>query len=228
MGIDVASLPRGMARGTARWRAHPRHDERPLAAPDYAALDDRELATLAAEGREPAFRELLARYERPVFSLVYRMVRERTQAEDLAQEAFVRAFNAIGTYKTTYKFSNWILKIANNHAIDHLRKRRLDTISIHGSPHATTPEETSRTELTVVSTDENPHEYLEHKELGGQIERAIGGLRAEYRTAVILRHVEGYAYDEIAEIMDVPLGTVKTYLHRARAELRESLSHMTS
>jgi RNA polymerase sigma-70 factor (ECF subfamily) len=183
---------------------------------------------MAAAGREAAFRELLARYERPVFSLIYRMVRDRTQAEDLAQEAFVRAFNAIGTYKTSYKFSNWILKIANNHTIDHLRKRRIETVSIHGSPHANTVEEASQSELVVASQDENPHEYLEHKELGGQIERAIGGLREEYRTAVILRHVEGYAYDEIAEIMDVPLGTVKTYLHRARAELREGLAHLTS
>jgi RNA polymerase sigma-70 factor (ECF subfamily) len=224
MGTHVASLPPG----TARWLPHPRQDERPLAAPDYAELDDRELATLAAKGREAAFRELLARYERPVFSLIYRMVRDRTQAEDIAQEAFVRAFHAIGTYKTSYKFSNWILKIANNHTIDHLRKRRLDTVSIHGSPHATTPEEASHTELVVASTDENPHEYLEHKELGGQIERAIGALRSEYRTAVLLRHVEGYAYEEIAEIMDVPLGTVKTYLHRARAELRASLAQTTS
>jgi RNA polymerase sigma-70 factor (ECF subfamily) len=228
MATNVASLPRGLARGIAPWLAHPRQGEIPLAAPDYAALDDREVATLAASGREAAFRELLVRYERPVFSLIYRMVRDRTQAEDLAQEVFVRAFNAIGTYKTSYKFSNWILKIANNHTIDHLRKRRIDTISIHGSPHATTAEEASQTELVVVSQDENPHDYLEHKELGGQIERAIGGLREEYRTAVLLRHVEGYAYDEIAEIMDVPLGTVKTYLHRARAELRESLAHITS
>jgi RNA polymerase sigma-70 factor (ECF subfamily) len=224
MATNVASLPRG----TSGWLAHPRQDERPLAAPDYAALEDRELATIAATGREAAFRELLTRYERPVFSLIYRMVRDRTQAEDLAQEVFVRAFNAIGTYKTSYKFSNWILKIANNHTIDHLRKRRIETISIHGSPHATNAQEASQTELVVVSQDENPHEYLEHKELGGQIERAIGGLREEYRTAVLLRHVEGYAYDEIAEIMDVPLGTVKTYLHRARAELRDSLAHITS
>lgn len=232
MATQVASSPRDLARdlarSTARWLTHPRQDEKPLAAPDYAALEDRELATMAAAGREAAFRELLARYERPVFSLIYRMVRDRTQAEDLAQEAFVRAFNAIGTYKTSYKFSNWILKIANNHTIDHLRKRRIETVSIHGSPHATTLEEASQSELVVASQDENPHEYLEHKELGGQIERAIGGLREEYRTAVILRHVEGYAYDEIAEIMGVPLGTVKTYLHRARAELREGLAHLTS
>ena len=222
MTTGVASL----ARGTARWLAHPRQDERPLAAPDYASLDDRELAALAARGREPAFRELLARYERPVFSLIYRMVRDRTLAEDLSQEAFVRAFNAIGTYKPSYKFSNWILKIANNHTIDHLRKRQLDTVSIHGSPHATTADELSQTQVVVASDDESPAAYVEHRELGGQIEHAIGELREEYRTAIVLRHVEGYAYDEIAEIMDVPLGTVKTYLHRARAELRRSLAHV--
>jgi RNA polymerase sigma-70 factor (ECF subfamily) len=181
---------------------------------------------MAARGREPAFRELLSRYERPVFSLVYRMVRDRTLAEDLAQEAFIRAFNAIGSYKPSYKFSNWILKIANNHTIDHLRKRKLDTVSIHGSPHATSDDEISQTRIVVESRDENPLELVEHRELGGQIEQAIGALREEYRTAIVLRHVEGYAYEEIADIMAVPLGTVKTYLHRARSELRESLAHL--
>ncbi len=224
MSTNVASLPRA----GAQWLSNPRQDERSLAAPDYAALEDRELAAMAAHGREAAFRELLTRYERPVFSLVYRMVRDRELAEDLAQEAFVRAFNAIGSYKPSYKFSNWILKIANNHTIDHLRKRRLDTVSIHGSPHATTSDEVSQTSVVVESRDENPHEYVEHKELGSQIESAIGELREEYRTAILLRHVEGHAYEEIADIMDVPLGTVKTYLHRARAELREHLAHLAS
>ena len=78
------------------------------------------------------------------------------------------------------------------------------------------------------SEDETPHEYVENRELGGQIEEAIGTLRDEYRTAILLRHVEGYAYDEIAEIMEVPLGTVKTYLPRARAELKERLAHLQS
>jgi len=210
----------------ARWLAAPRQDSRPLASTDYGSLDDRKLASLAAQGREGAFRELLTRYERPVFSLVYRMVRDRTLAEDLAQEAFIRAFNAIDSYKPSYKFSNWIFKIANNHTIDHLRKKKLDTVSIDGSPHASTEDEVSRTRLTVESTDETPHEFVEHKELGGQIEEAIGGLREEYRTAILLRHVEGYAYDEIAEIMELPLGTVKTYLHRARNQLKEELAHL--
>jgi RNA polymerase sigma-70 factor (ECF subfamily) len=224
MSTDIASLPRA----DAGWLAHTRQDEKPLASPDYATLEDRELATMAASGREPAFRELLQRYERPVFSLIYRMVRDRTLAEDLAQEAFIRAFNAIGTYKTSYKFSNWILKIANNHTIDHLRKRKLDTVSIDGSPHARTSEEVERSRVVIESRDETPEEFVEHRELGSQIEAAIGELRDEYRTVIVLRHVEGYAYDEIAEVMDLPLGTVKTYLHRARGELRKSLAHLAS
>ncbi|MBT3327154.1 MAG: sigma-70 family RNA polymerase sigma factor [Gemmatimonadales bacterium] len=224
MTSKSASLP-GAA---SQWRPSSWQDTNSLGSHDYAELDDRELATLAARGRETAYRELLVRYERPVFSLIYRMVRDRTLAEDLAQEAFIRAFNAIGGYKTSYKFSNWIFKIANNHTIDYLRKRKLDTISIHGSPHATNADEISQSQIVIESRDETPEQYVEHRELGGQIEEAIGGLRPEYKTVVLLRHVEGYAYDEIAEIMDLPLGTVKTYLHRARAELKKRLIHVVS
>lgn len=223
MSTPTASLPRA----TASW-LHPRQDKRPLPALDYAELDDRELATFAAKGREGAFRELLSRYERPVFSLIYRMVRDRALAEDLSQEAFVRAFNAIGSYKTSYKFSNWIFKIANNHTIDYLRKRKLDTVSIDGSPHARNAEEEAQTRLVVESNEEPPDRYVEARELGGQIEEAIGQLRPEYRAAVLLRHVEGYTYEEIADIMDLPLGTVKTYLHRARGELKTLLAHVDS
>jgi RNA polymerase sigma-70 factor (ECF subfamily) len=191
---------------------------------NYAASSDQELAALAGKGREGAFRELLLRYERPVFSLVYRMVRDRTLAEDLAQEAFIRAFNAIDSYKTSYKFSNWIFKIAHNHTIDYLRKRRLDTVSIHGSPHAVSEDDRARTSLSLETGDETPQEYVENRELGGQIETAIASLRPEYRSVIVLRHIEGHSYDEIADIMELPLGTVKTYLHRARAELKETLT----
>jgi len=123
---------------------------------DYTNTDDRELASLAAQGREGAFRELLSRYERPVFSLVYRMVRDRAQAEDLAQEAFIRAFNAIDSFDPAYRFSNWIFKIANNHTIDHLRRRKLDTVSIEGSPYAATSEDEERTRLALASAGESP------------------------------------------------------------------------
>lgn len=154
------------------------------------------------------------------------MVRDRELAEDLAQEAFVRAFNAIGTYSPRYKLSSWLFKIANNLAIDHLRKRQLDTVSIDGAPTAVTESEVAQTRLELESEDENPEEYAENRELGNQIEAAIGKLRPLYRTATVLRHVEGFSYEEIAGIMDLPLGTVKTYIHRARLELRELLAHL--
>ena len=184
---------------------------------------DSALAQEAAEGRESAFGELLERYERPVFSLVYRMVRERDLAEDLAQDAFIRAFRGIGTYKPEYKFSSWIFRIAHNVTIDHLRRRRLDTISMEGSRYARTDEERERSRPVVASKDESPAEHVENQELGGEIEEAIGKLRPHYRTAILLRHVEGRSYQEIAEITDLPLGTVKTHIHRARVELRELL-----
>lgn len=208
--------------------AHPRPGTSPLPPFDHAQADDRELASLAAQGREAAFRELLGRYQRPVFSLIFRMVRDRALAEDLAQETFVRAFNAIASYDPAYRFSNWMFKIANNHTIDHLRRRRLDTVSIDGSPHAGTGDEAARTRLTLAPTERSPASHVEDKELGSQIERAIGELRPEYRTAVLLRHVEGYAYEEIADVMGIPLGTVKTYLHRARGELKARLAGVAS
>ena len=210
-----------MTQDTSKER--PRPDPRPL---QHPAPDDRTLAAQAAEGRQRAFRELLRRYERPVFSLVYRMVRDRSLAEDLAQEAFIRAFNAIGSYNPRYKFSSWIFKIANNLTIDHLRKKRLDTISLQGSPHALTEEAQAQTTPIVESPDERPDAYVENMELGSQIEAAIGKLRPEYRSVTLLRHVEGYSYKEIAQIMGLPLGTVKTYIHRARLELKESLAHV--
>ncbi len=195
-------------------------------AKDLRTLGDREVVALAKAGKEAAYRELLSRYERPVFSLIYRMVRDRALAEDLAQETFIKVLNALDSYRPEFKFSSWIFKIANNAAIDQLRKRELDTLSLDGAPGARTAEEVEATALQAVDRTESPLAELESRELGSEIEQAIGRLRPEYRTAILLRHVEGRAYEEIAEVMDLPLGTVKTYIHRARLELREYLAHL--
>jgi RNA polymerase sigma-70 factor, ECF subfamily len=197
-----------------------------LNALDLIHSTDHELVTFARSGSEKAYRELLDRYQRPVFSLVYRMVRDRELSEDLAQETFVKVFNHLESYNPKYKFSSWIFKIASNLAIDTLRKKGLHTVSLDGSRNARTSEEVESSRISVASSDESPEELLEAKELGEEIEAAIGQLRVEYRTAIVLRHVEGRPYEEIAEIMEVPLGTVKTYIHRARSELRELLAHL--
>ena len=187
---------------------------------NLTGASDPEVAQWAQHGHEPAFRELVRRYERPVFSLLYRMVRDRALAEDLAQETFIKVLNGIKSYNPQFKFSSWIFKIANNAAIDHLRKRDLDTLSLDGSPHATTPEEMSATALQLGDRGESPLQEVEARELGSAIERAIAKLRPEYRACILLRHVEGHSYEEIARILDLPLGTVKTYIHRGRNELR--------
>ena len=193
---------------------------------DLATISDQEVVLLARAGQEPAYRELIRRYERPIFSLILRMVRDRQLAEDLAQETFIKALNAINSYRPEFKFSSWIFKIANNAAIDHLRRRELDTLSLDGAPNAATPEAVEATVLQVGDKGESPLDELEARELGGAIEVAIARLRPEYRACILLRHVEGHAYEEIAEMLELPLGTVKTYIHRARHELRRALAHL--
>lgn len=193
---------------------------------DYGKLSDQEVVERARRGREAAFRELIRRYERPVFSLVYRLVRDRERAEDLSQDTFIKVLNALDRYDPSFKFSSWIFKIAHNTALDELRRKHPDTLSIHGSPHASTADEMEATALTPAATEETPEEFASSREIGAHIEEAIGTLRAEYRTAILLCHVEGRPYEEVAQIMDVPLGTVKTYIHRARNELRKQLGHL--
>jgi RNA polymerase sigma-70 factor (ECF subfamily) len=190
---------------------------------DLSVASDQQIVAWAQEGEEAAFRELVRRYQRPVFSLIYRMVRDREMAEDLAQETFIKVLNAIDRYRPEHKFSSWIFKIANNAAIDHLRRREPDVLSLDGAPDAVTIERQEATVLQVGDRAESPLEELAARELGSNIEAAIARLRPEYRACIVLRHVEGRAYDEIASILGLPLGTVKTYIHRARAELRELL-----
>ena len=192
---------------------------------DLQNLPDADVVALAQNGRDGAFRELIRRYERPVFSLIYRMVRDRELSEDLAQDTFIKVLNHLDRYRPEFKLSSWLFKIANNVAIDHLRRRQLDTVSMDGSPHAMTAEAVESTRFDVADVAENALEEIEAKELGSAIERAIASLRPEYRSCIMLRHVEGRSYEEIASTLDLPLGTVKTYIHRARHELRRALEH---
>ena len=193
---------------------------------EVSNLPDADVVALAQRGREDAFRELVRRYERPVFSLIFRMVRDSATAEDLAQDTFIKVLNHIDKYRPEFKLSSWLFKIANNVAIDHLRRRQIATISMSGSPHAGSASEVEATSFDIASDDESALDEIESKELGSAIEKAIAKLRPEYRSCILLRHVEGRSYEEIAAALDLPLGTVKTYIHRARHQLREALDHL--
>lgn len=192
----------------------------------YSEKSDSELVGLCLRGRERAATELVSRFQRPLFSIIHPMVRDAELAEDLAQETFVRAFRKLDQYDSDYKFSSWLFKVGYHLTIDHLRKKRPEILSIHGAPDATTPDQQEATAITLESRTERPDEVTEARALGDEIDRALETLRPEYRAVIILRHLEGRSYDEIADIMELPLGTVKTYLHRARGELRGALAHL--
>src|SRR6184192_2724505 len=140
----------------------------PLTMParSYTDVSDQQVVVFAQEGREDAYRELIKRYERPVFSLIFRMVRDRETSEDLAQDTFIKVLNHIDRYRPEFKFSSWLFKISNNVAIDYLRKRQIDTVSIDGSPHAASAAEVEATSFDVVARQESALEEMEARELG--------------------------------------------------------------
>lgn len=182
---------------------------------------DAEVARRARDGSQEAYHELVRRFERPVFSLVVRMVRDRATAEDLTQEAFIKAFSNLERYDPQRKFSSWLFKIAHNATIDHLRRRTPDTVPLEASP-----DEEDGTGLDRVLADPShrgPLVAAGRSELAAALDAAVGELRPEYREIVLLRFAEGMSYQEIAEVADLPMGTVKTHLHRARKELVAAL-----
>ena len=183
-------------------------------------MTDAELVQSALAGSEEAYADLLRRYERPVFTLVLRMVRDRSAAEDLAQEAFLKAFDRLATYDPERKFSSWLFKIAHNTAIDRLRRREVHTVSLD-EPVGEEPDAPLRAVEDTAA--ETPEQAAERAALSRAFTRVVGRLRPEYRQVVLLRYQAGLEYGEIAEETGFPLGTVKTYLHRARKELAELL-----
>jgi RNA polymerase sigma-70 factor (ECF subfamily) len=185
-------------------------------------LTDAELATRALRGSQDAYRELLRRFERPVYSLVLRMVQDPATAEDLAQEVFVKAFRRLSTYDPQWKFSSWLFKIAHNATIDYLRKGTPDTVPLEAG--AGDEEGGGLAAVLADETADNPQAAAERRDLARSLEKAIGRLRPEYRQAVLMFYAHGASYQEICEVTGLPLGTVKTNLHRARKELAEVMT----
>ncbi len=185
------------------------------------AASDQQLIAQALRGSEAAYREIVERYQQPVLGLLLRIVRDRGLAEDLAQETFIKAFRALGSFQAGRKFSSWLFKIAHNSAIDALRRRRLQTVPLETAD----PEAPDLLGTLPASGIDAPETLLRGRDLGEALAAAIGELRPDYRSVVQLRFVEGLAYEEISQVMDLPLGTVKTHLHRARKRLVQILSN---
>ncbi|MDY7094925.1 MAG: sigma-70 family RNA polymerase sigma factor [Acidobacteriota bacterium] len=174
----------------------------------------------ALEGSQEAYHDIVVRYQRPVFTVVLRMVRDPQLAEDLTQESFIKAFRALATFDPSRKLASWLFKIAHNTTLDHLRRRSLDTVPLEPGED----EAPDRRSQWADPHAESPEHRASMGDLAEAIEAALDQLRPEYREIVVLRYQEGLAYQEIAEILDLPMGTVKTHIHRSRRQLAEILS----
>lgn len=163
----------------------------------------------ARRGDKQAFSQLVQAYQRPVFNLTYRMLGNSEEAEDAAQETFLRAYARLGQYDPQMKFSTWVFSIANHHCIDRLRKRRATHISIDDNPVLENLQE---------DTPQPEHQALE-QEQSIELQGLINLLEPEYRTPLVLRYWEEMSYEEIAEAMGVTVAAVKSRLFRARQQL---------
>ena len=180
----------------------------------------REEATLirrCREGDSDAIRQLVETYQGAVFHIIWRFVGNPEDAKELSQEAFVKAIRALDRFDLTRPFRNWILRIAANLAVDHLRRRRMRTVSINVDED----DPSGMRAPTLVDQGRRPDEEYESTSLGERLGRLVARLPADYRTVVHLRHHDQLSYEEIAEVLGIPLGTVKARLHRAHNRLRE-------
>ena len=181
--------------------------------------EDADVIRGALAGDQRACRDLVQRYQRQVFSVILRVIRRREDAEDLTQETFVRMFRALDRYDPERPFTAWLFTIATRLAIDHLRRRRVPTVSLTVSEPGSTEERT----LDVEDSGPGPEQITSNIEEERRAQSLIDTLPEHYRIVVLLRHQQDLSYEEIAEALNLPLGTVKARIHRARALLRDRI-----
>lgn len=197
---------------TAREEAMPAPVEvAPVAEAVTSADADRAAVAAALSGNQAAFADLVSRYQSAVYNMAYRMLGDPTEAEDAAQEVFVRAWNQLRTFQMDKRFSTWLLSIASHYCIDLLRRRKptapLDDVA-----------------LFVESDDPAPEELAERGEQRDAVKRLLNALPEKYRSVTVLRYYNDLSYDEIARMTGLTESAVKTQLHRARKMLAEQLS----
>ena len=176
------------------------------------AQEDLELVAKAKEGDQNAFSKLMARYRDSIFFMVLKMVNNKEDANDLTVETFAKAFEKLEKYQPEYAFSTWLFRVATNNCIDFIRKKKLNTMSIHGMMDEDGEDKTLQIKADVL----NPEETSIKKQQTEELKLLIENLPIRYRNLITLRYFDELSYEEIAQQLDLPLGTVKAQLFRAR------------
>jgi RNA polymerase sigma factor (sigma-70 family) len=180
---------------------------------------DEQLIARALKGDQKAYESLLVKHRSAIFHVVSKIVRNHEESQDLVQETFMKAFNALESYRSEYRFSTWLYKIAANCAIDFVRKKRIEAMSLDR------PIETKdgQVELELPDRTWDPEQDLVRKQKLQSIDQAIESLPDKYREVIIFRHRDDKSYEEIAGILKTPVGTVKARIFRARELLKKKL-----
>lgn len=177
-------------------------------------IDDFRLIDLAVEEQDQqAYGLLMSRYKRPVYHMILKMVRNVDDAEDLTIEAFAKAFKSLARFKKDYTFSTWLFRIATNNAIDFIRKKKLDTMSLDTS---FTDDNGESVQIDIEDKNLNPQDKAIKKQKEELMQMFVTQLPSKYQKLVRLRYFKEFSYEEIAKELEAPLGTVKAQLHRAR------------
>jgi RNA polymerase sigma-70 factor (ECF subfamily) len=185
---------------------------------EQSRSEDRDLIRAALDGEQDAYKRLMRKYQSAIYHLIVRMIGYQPEADDLTQEAFIKAFGSLASFNDEFAFSTWLYKIATNNCIDFLRKRKLKTFSIdkpvdrEGEQHYEIPDSTYR-----------PDRHLLASQRTRAIQSAIDRLPEKYRIVIVMRHQQEKSYEEIAEELGLPLGTVKAHIFRAREMLNRAL-----
>jgi RNA polymerase sigma-70 factor (ECF subfamily) len=194
---------------------------RPLpGAQPTSQVPDEELVARTLGGDQSSFGLLVERYQDRLVSFLFRMLRDLETAHDLAQEVFLRVYQALDRFDPQFKFSTWTFRVAHNLAIDELRRRKVRWVPLQRQD----PEDDSPWERELPSERPTPYQDLRNDQRGAAIQAAIDGLPGDYRELITLRHYAELSYEEIAQLKRMPLGTVKNKLFRGRQMLKEKLA----
>ena len=184
------------------------------------AKNDFNLVVRARKGEQKAYADLMQRYKESIYFMVLKMVNNKDDAQDLMVETFGKAFQKLDKYQPEFAFSTWLFRIATNNCIDFIRKKKLNTLSID----RLVDEEGNNQPLQIKSDTLNPDEHSIKKQQAQELNLIVEGLPQRYRNLIVLRYFEELSYDEIAKELDLPLGTVKAQLFRARDLLSNVLN----